>query len=112
MARSWRECCDDVIIWLCSCTVCDSNGRYIGEELEGDWFPPTEPDPLIIRAEEGRNMAGENVRVDIPENRCSDPKLIEENAPNSTGSDTNAVYFGGASLGRRSPIECHNDLEV
>jgi len=120
MPRSWRECCDDIIIWVCGSSIQIYNanresGRYTGEELEGDWFPPAQSDIHLVNAEEGRigtGGDGEGVRREIggiPENRCSDPKMVEGNSP---ASETNAVYFGGASVERRSPIDWHDDMEI
>lgn len=103
--------------------ICDCNrgsGRYTGEELEGDWFPPAQSYRLLIQAEEGRIRTGGGRGGEergngrdrgISENRCSDPKMVEGDSPNS---ETNAVYLGGVSgsLGRRSPIDLHDDMEI
>lgn len=122
MPRSWRKCCDDIIIWVCGSTLQIYNGiresgRYTGEELEGDWFPPAQTDIHLVNAEEGRVESGEGRGGDIrgisdegiTENRCSDPKIVEGSSPIS---ETNAVQFEGASVERRSPIDWHIDIDV
>jgi len=126
MPRSWRECCDDIIVWACGSfdRICgnnengEDNGRYTGEELQGDWFPPTSNDTRLIDIEEGRVGTGGvdnegNVRgvrrEGMTENRCSDPKIIEVNSPTS---ETNAIRVEGASVERRSPIDWREDIDV
>lgn len=121
MSRNWREYCDDIIVWACGSfiRVCgnNSNGRYTGEELQGEWFPPASNDTRLINTEEGRIEPGGNndnrsesneIRV-MTENRCSDPKIVEANSPIS---ETNAVCNASASAERRSPIEWHDDIDV
>lgn len=116
MSKNWRKWCDDMIIWAWKpfATICGGNPdrgstrRYTGEELEGEWFPQSRSGRLLDLDEEGRVGTGGDIGG-ITENRCSDPKIIEGDTPNS---ETNAVYFEDVSVESRPQIEWHDDIDV
>jgi hypothetical protein len=87
MPRSWREYCNEIVEWFCSCGY-RSREEYMDDE--GNWFPPTYQD----------------LRMNLPEHRESDPRIV--NSPHSTA---NAVSYV-RSYTHTPPIDWHEDIEI